>query len=224
MHEAVSRPRGLGSPRLYDLLLLGMTRGSERKYRERLLDLAQVADGQSVLDIGCGTGTLAIAAWQRSQPNGSVYGIDISAAMIAAAQRKGRAIARNASLRFLEGAAVALPFPDGMFDTVMVVTMMHMLPEPERLLTLKEASRVLRPGGRLLFVDYGGAQRKGWVARHHLHRAFDLDSLKPMLADAGLAEADGGPLGWLSLQYLAATKHDAIDEHIAARARDGERR
>lgn len=224
MHDVSSHhPRGLRSPRLYDLLLLAMTRGRERKYREQLLDMAQVAAGRSVLDIGCGTGTLAIAAWRRSQPYGSVCGVDVSTSMIAAARRKGRTFGLNVSLRFLEAEAVALPFGDSMFDTVMITTVMHMLPEPERSAALKEASRVLHPGGRLLLVDYGGPQREGWVARHHLHRTFDLDSLKPLLPGAGLAETDGGPLGWLSLRYLLATKPHAIAARIAAPASVRER-
>jgi len=224
MHDVGSHhPRGLGSPRLYDLMLLGMTRGREWKYRERLLDLAHVAAGHNVLDIGCGTGTLAIAAWRRSQPHGSVCGVDVSTSMIAAARRKGRPFKPNASLRFLEAEAVALPFGDSIFDTVMITTVMHMLLDPERSPALKEASRVLRPGGRLLLVDYGGPQRVGWVARHHLHRTFDLNSLRPLLPGANLAEADGGPLGWLSLQYLLATKPDAFGERIAAPSRDRER-
>lgn len=205
-------PRGLGSPQLYDLLLLAMTRGREGRYREQLLDLAQIADGRSVLDIGCGTGTLAIAASRRVQPHGSVCGVDVSASMIAAAQRKRRAFAPNTSLRFLAAEAVTLPFADAMFDAAMIVTVMHMLPEPEHSLALQEASRVLRPGGRLLLVDYGGPQRTGWVAHHHLHRAFDLDSLTPLLPGARLVEADSGPLGWLSLQYLLATKLHAIED------------
>ena len=61
---------GIGFPRHYDLLLLILTRGRERAYREDVLDLAGVAPDHHVLDIGCGTGTQAIAAWRRSQPEG----------------------------------------------------------------------------------------------------------------------------------------------------------
>jgi hypothetical protein len=61
----VAGNRGIGFPRIYDLLLLILTRGRERAYRADVLDLAGVASGDHVLDIGCGTGTQAIAAWRR---------------------------------------------------------------------------------------------------------------------------------------------------------------
>src|SRR5258708_37065863 len=82
--------RGIGFPRLYDLLLLILTRGRDRAYREDLLDLAGVAPGHHVLDIGCGTGTQAIATWRRSQPGGSVVGVDISEKMRATARLNAR--------------------------------------------------------------------------------------------------------------------------------------
>jgi ubiquinone/menaquinone biosynthesis C-methylase UbiE len=82
--------RGIGFPRLYDLLLLLLIRGHDQAYREDLLDLADVAAGHSVLDVGCGAGTQAIVAWPRSQPGGSVVGVDISEKMLAPAHRKAR--------------------------------------------------------------------------------------------------------------------------------------
>ncbi|KUM28975.1 hypothetical protein AU467_01660 [Mesorhizobium loti] len=84
--------KGIGFPRLYDLLVLMLTRGRDRAYREALLDLAGLAPGFQLLDVGCGTGTQAIAAWRRVQPGGSVVGVDVSEKMLAVARRKaGRA-------------------------------------------------------------------------------------------------------------------------------------
>jgi ubiquinone/menaquinone biosynthesis C-methylase UbiE len=198
--------RGIGFPRLYDLMLLVLTRGRDRAYREDLLDLAGVAPGHCVLDIGCGTGTQAIAAWRRSQPGGSVIGVDISEKMLAAARRK----ARHAGLDigFQHADVTHLPFEADRFDVVMITTVMHMVPQCRRRPCLREASRVLRRGGRLLLIDYAGdlADRRHWTARHGLHRLFDLHSLRDPLLEAGFEEIDSGPLDWLSLHFLRATK------------------
>lgn len=72
------RNRGIRFPRLYDLLIQLMTRGRDPAYRADVLELAAIAPGEHVLDVGCGTGTQAIAAHPRTQPQGSVVGVDIS--------------------------------------------------------------------------------------------------------------------------------------------------
>src|SRR5215468_7034927 len=72
----------------YDLLLNIIWRGSERIYREKTVELAEIRPGEAVLDIGCGTGTLAIAAKRRVGPTGRVFGLDASCEMIARARKK----------------------------------------------------------------------------------------------------------------------------------------
>ena len=81
------------SARYYDLLVWLLTLGRERAFRERLIELARLRPGEWVLDVGCGTGTLAIAAKRRVGPAGNVHGIDASPEMIAAqvARRRKRA-------------------------------------------------------------------------------------------------------------------------------------
>ncbi len=73
----------------YDLLLRILWRGLERIYREKVVQLAGIGTGESVLDVGCGTGTLAIAAKRRVGPTGKVIGIDASPEMIARASQGG---------------------------------------------------------------------------------------------------------------------------------------
>jgi ubiquinone/menaquinone biosynthesis C-methylase UbiE len=198
--------RGLNSPRLFDLLIRILTRGRDDAYRADLLDLAGIAAGQHVLDIGCGTGTQAIATWRRVQPGGTVVGIDISPNMLAAARRK----ARRAGLEidFREADAAQLPFESDRFDVVTITTVMHMIPDEQQRICLREAARVLHGGGRLLVIDYAGdvTARRHWSAKHGRHGSFDLATLRPALSQEGFEEIEAGPLSWLSLHFLRARK------------------
>src|SRR5215831_15970797 len=74
----------------YDVLVWLMTLGRERAFREKMLRLAHLEPGESVLDVGCGTGTLAIAAKRQVGTTGTVYGVDASPEMIARAEKKAK--------------------------------------------------------------------------------------------------------------------------------------
>src|SRR5215831_12422679 len=80
----------LHGARFYDFLAWVMMLGRERVFREKLIDLARLKPGDAVLDVGCGTGTLAITAKRRVGPTGKVYGIDPSPEMIARSGQKAR--------------------------------------------------------------------------------------------------------------------------------------
>ncbi len=204
--------RQIDFPRLYDLLIFLMTRARERAFRRDVLDRAGLAPGRHVLDVGCGTGTQAIAAWRRVQPGGSVVGVDLSDRMLAAARRK--ADRSGADILFRKADAADLPFEDRRFDVVAITLALHMVPPQRRRAALAEAARVLRCGGRVLLVDYAGdpADRKHSSARHGLHRAFNLHDLRGPLAEAGFDEIDGGPLEWLSLHALWGRRRGAQTE------------
>lgn len=105
-----------------------------------------------MLDVGCGTGTLAIEVQQRVGETGRAYGIDPGTQQIARARSK--AARRNLPAVFQIGVIEHLNFPDQTFDVVLSTFMMHHLPDNLKRLGLSEVARVLKPGGRLVIADF----------------------------------------------------------------------
>ena len=100
----------------------------------------------AILDIGCGTGT-QLALYSR--PGCRLFGVDTSASMLAAARRK---LGESAKLR--QEDASSLNFPDGMFDLVTMVLVLHEMPASLRPAVLSECRRVVKADGRVLIIDF----------------------------------------------------------------------
>ncbi|HXR87215.1 MAG TPA: methyltransferase domain-containing protein [Stellaceae bacterium] len=189
----------------YDLFVWLMTGGREGAMRERILRLARLAPGEAVLDVGCGTGTLAIAAKRQVGAAGKVHGIDASPEMLARAVKKARRA--GMVVAFTEAPAQALPFSDASFDVVLTSVMLHHLPRPARAQCASEMRRVLRPGGRALAVDFAASQEKGLLSHlHRRHGHVKLDDIVALLGAAGLQVKESGAVGFRSLQYALATR------------------
>jgi ubiquinone/menaquinone biosynthesis C-methylase UbiE len=198
-----TKGRVLHSPVGYDLLAWLLLLGRERSFRERLVRLARLETGESVLDIGCGTGSLAIAAKRRVGPSGAVQGIDPSPEMIARAEKKARKA--GVDVVFSTGIAEALPFPDAHFDVVLSTLMLHHLPRATRQQCVREIHRVLEPGGRVLAVDFGSSpKRKGILAHLHRHGRVTADELITLLKDAGFEIIESGAVGVRDIHFVLA--------------------
>lgn len=189
----------------YDLVLRIFWGRSEQRYRSKLLQLVRLGAGESVLDVGCGTGTLAIAAKRRVGQAGKVVAIDASPQMVARARRKAAAAAVDVDFQIRT--AEALPFPDATFDAVLSTTVLHCLAEVSRRRAIEEMHRVLKPEGRLLIVDFGGPSelRHSFIGRVGIHRDFDLRAAMPMLRDAGFTGIEARALDFSDLEYALAT-------------------
>ncbi len=129
-------------------------RGQIRRLRRKVLDLAGVGTGSRLLDVGCGTGTLAIEAARLAGPTGLVAGIDPAPRQIERAWAKQRRA--GCDIDFRVGVIQALPFEDQHFDAVTSTLMMHHLPGELISEGLAEAHRVLRPNGLLVVADFDG--------------------------------------------------------------------
>jgi len=216
--RARSRPRqadgdGLGttlhSARLYDWMATAYTLGRESRLRERTLDVAGITANQHVLDVGCGTGTLSLAAKKRVGPNGSVRGVDASPEMIGRASAK--AVRRGLAVTFEVAAAQSLPFADGAFDLVLCSLAFHHLPREARAFALAEMRRVLKPGGRALVVEFrrerGISAMLNPVALIHSRRnPRILGEVEDLVRRSGFQNVSTGPLGFGGMGYVLAER------------------
>jgi demethylmenaquinone methyltransferase/2-methoxy-6-polyprenyl-1,4-benzoquinol methylase/phosphoethanolamine N-methyltransferase len=190
--------------RLYDLLGAILMLGRGQAMREGTIALAHLVPGERVLEVGCGTGEIALRAKARTGPTGSVAGIDPSPEMIALARQK--AARANLDIDYRVAGVEALPFADATFDVVLSSLMMHHLPEALQPRALAEIRRVLKPGGRLLVVDFTeptarlGRLEPIWLIHRQLPS--DVRDLPGLLEAAGFTAVEAGPTGFGYLGYV----------------------
>ncbi|MFI5316369.1 MAG: class I SAM-dependent methyltransferase [Myxococcota bacterium] len=184
--------------------------GTEKSLR-RLTEQAQLSTGLRVLDLGCGTGALSLLA-KRAQPGIEIVGLDPDPKALGRATRKAERA--GLALRFEQGFGDSLPFADASFDRVLSSFMFHHLESDQKPAVLREVRRVLRPGGSLHLLDFGGAGHGlGALLARLVHREEslrantdgDLGELmrRTGFADAAETEQRRSPLGGL-IYYRAA--------------------
>jgi SAM-dependent methyltransferase len=177
---------------LYDPVARATTRESE--FKDRLLRQAAIERGHRVLDLACGTGTLAIEA-KRREPGAELVGVDGDAEVLARAAEKAGAAGLDIELD--EGLSTALPYEDASFDRVLSTLFFHHLDLAGKRATVAEIGRVLRPGGELHVADWGKGSDPLMAALSWPVRLLDgLDvtrenfdgSLPRLLAEGGLED------------------------------------
>jgi demethylmenaquinone methyltransferase / 2-methoxy-6-polyprenyl-1,4-benzoquinol methylase len=212
----------------YDLFNAVAGLGMAGRWRRAVTD--RLSPGQRVLDIGAGTGALAVQAARRVGPSGSVDGIDLSDAMLAAAARR-RA---GAPVTWTRASAARLPFPDSRFDSVVSSFVWRNLVEGGVAReALREAFRVLKPGGQVLFLDLTTPRGKirrllhgfhvrtvmslagrvlfgdrwpGAYLRRTVEQLGGAERLVPLLGEAGFRDASVTPLSAGVVSLITARK------------------
>jgi ubiquinone/menaquinone biosynthesis C-methylase UbiE len=166
--------------------------GGESLHRQ-LIDQAQIQPGQRVLEIGCGTGNLTtlVKALHRAV---EVVGLDPDTKALDRARRKAER--QRVSVALDRGFSDELPYPDESFDRVLSALMFHHLERDVKERSLREIHRVLKPGGSLHLLDFGGPHdRSDGVLAHLLHRSEHLrdnseDTILTLMRQAGLADPE----------------------------------
>lgn len=168
-----------------DTLLL---RGKLRELRLRTANLAGIQPGEAVLDVGCGTGTLAIEVQPRVGATGRVFGIDPGTQQIARARSKAARL--GLPIDFQIGVIEQLPFPDQTFDVVLSTIMMHHLPDGLKRQGLAEIVRVLKPGGRVVIADFTRPHERHSQAERFHAGGSNIEDLAALVKDAGFAQLE----------------------------------
>lgn len=157
----------------YDLLNSLMTAGLHHRWRERAVDRAGLKPGDAVLDVCCGTGDLAFELARRVSPGGHVIGCDFSEQMLDIAREK--AAGGEAPVRFEWADALQLPYDEGRFDAVTVGFGVRNFSDRDK--GLREMARVLKPGGRLVVLEFTEPRRPPFSTFYSLW----FDRIVPLL-------------------------------------------
>lgn len=182
-----------------------------------LVEAAEVARGQTVLDVACGTGVVARAAAERVGEEGRVVGLDLNEAMLGVARRL------RPDIEWRQGDAAELPFPAGSFDVVLCQSAMMFFPDVEQ--ALREMARVISASGTVAVQVFGSLESQpGYgpfvqvAARHAGPEAInllstywrlgDLDELNALIESVGLQVTR-------TRTRVGTARFDSIEELVA---------
>ena len=138
--------------RKYDVMNDLMSFGVHRAWKHFAIQLTGVRPGNRILDLAGGTGDLAKILAKKSAPNGEVYLTDINASMLEVGRDRLLDEGFSHNIHFVQGNAERLPYPDNFFDVVTIAFGLRNVTHKD--IALKDMARVLKPGGRLLVLEF----------------------------------------------------------------------
>lgn len=194
---------------LYDRATEALGYGTS--FKRKVLKLAQIQDGERLLDVGTGSGTFLIET-KRKYPQAEVTGIDPDKEILEIARRKLKQAGVTAHL--VQGFAQELPFPDNSFDVVVSTLIFHHLPTSIKTHAIEEIYRVLADNGRFLLADFGKPDTLAETVLLNIGSIFDgrenmranlAGKLPKFLKDAGFEVNEAAPR-YKGVQFLLARK------------------
>jgi demethylmenaquinone methyltransferase / 2-methoxy-6-polyprenyl-1,4-benzoquinol methylase len=195
----------------YDLINDLQSFGLHRRWKRRLVKLANVRSDDRALDVCCGTGDIAFALARRSA---EVMGLDFSEPMLSVARERQKAESRRQkceggmSIQFLQGDATRIPFANGTFDIVTVGYGLRNLADWEA--GLSEMRRGAKPGGRLLILDFGKPEHSLWRSLYFAYLKLFVPTLGRLFCGDAAAYA----------YILESLQHYPAQQGVAAKMRE----
>lgn len=168
----------------------------EIEHHSEALKLANIQEGQRILDVACGTGRGTVGLAQAVGSTGKVDAMDLSDAMLAQARGKIEKLGLGDRVHWKQGNARELPYQDEAFDLVYNGYMFDLIPFEGFLPILKEMSRVLKPGGKLVLLNMSKPdERKTWFET--VYERLKFEPCRPVLMSPFLKSA-----GFTDIQRL----------------------
>ena len=199
----------------YDWLVTLLSLGRRDTLRTAVIELADLKPGMRVLDVGCGTGTLAIALRAAVGEAGYVSAIDASPEMMEVAMKKARKRGVDLDLRL--GTAEDLPYEDAAFERVTSTLVFHHLPDDLKLASLREIRRVLIPGGRLVVADFAAGSGPlphrvlshivGLFGQRHVRSHGHPRPMVELMSEASFPDAALSPRDDRHIEFTIATRN-----------------
>ena len=186
----------------YDIMNDVMSVGIHRVWKDAMMDWLAPRDGQKLLDVAGGTGDVAFRFLKRA-PGASATVLDMTESMLVEGQKRAEAAQMAEKLDWIVGDAMALPFPDNTFDRYTIsfgIRNVTRIPD-----ALAEAFRVLRPGGRLMVLEFSQLPNDG------LQKLYDLYSFNVIPRMGQLIAGDRD-----SYQYLVESIRRFPDQETFA--------
>jgi len=220
MHEMHSEKEKMDGPQTtgatihwvpqYDIFAGLMGLGANGSNSRMVIEMAGVKPGDKILDVGCGTGELTLAAQRVAGPTGLAVGIDPSPEGIEVARKKAERY--SPSPTFTVGLIEKLDFPKGTFDVTVSRLVIHHLPDDLKRQGFAELYRVLKPGGRLFMVDFKPPENP--ILRHLAmalvgHRMMmesKVWAVPQFLTEAGFVEVASGPTRSALMAFVSGKK------------------
>lgn len=159
----------------YDLMNSLMSLGLDKRWRRIAVKCVGAKPGMHILDVCCGTGQLSLEIGKNVSPQGKVTGLDFSQKMLDVAKKSLELSPNRDNIQFIQGDAMALPFPDNSFDGVTVGWGLRNLPDLRQ--GIKEMTRVVKPGGKVVSLDMAKPNLPGFKQVYWLY----FEKLVPLM-------------------------------------------